>query len=193
VRRAGRWRLKLLIATVGAVGAGVCAWWVCHVVRHWQSSGDVVAVVGIAVAVVGALGVAWVQLSAGAGEERITVADTGSIPRAPSVGMSTLKTLIEALVAEVKITGPNTIVPVFRIPQPPTTPENTKAVAASPATTASERMVRTMVEPVDLLIAYSKQVDLLSGLVSTVECLRVKDTDEPQERASGRSEQAPRV
>jgi site-specific DNA recombinase len=63
------------------------------------------------------------------------------------------KSLIEALVAEVKITGPNIITPVFRIPQPPTTNdttrENTEAVAAPPAATAPERMVRTMVEPVD--------------------------------------------
>jgi site-specific DNA recombinase len=62
------------------------------------------------------------------------------------------KALIEALVAEVKITGPHTIIPVFRIPQPPTTndtiTENTEAVAAPPPTTASARMVRTMVEPV---------------------------------------------
>lgn len=62
------------------------------------------------------------------------------------------KALIEALVAEVKITGPNTIIPVFRIPQPPatndTTPANTEAAAALPAATASEGMVRTMVEPV---------------------------------------------
>jgi site-specific DNA recombinase len=62
------------------------------------------------------------------------------------------KSLIEALVAEVKITGPHIIIPVFRIPQPPTTNdttgENTEAVAAPPAATASERMVRTMVEPV---------------------------------------------
>jgi hypothetical protein len=65
------------------------------------------------------------------------------------------KALIEALVAEVKITGPHTIIPVFRIPQPPATnttiTENTEAVAAPPATTASERMVRTMVEPVGRL------------------------------------------
>ena len=66
------------------------------------------------------------------------------------------KSLIEALVAEVKITGPNIIIiPVFRIPQPPTTNdttgENTEAAAAPPAATASERMVRTMVEPVGRL------------------------------------------
>ena len=71
------------------------------------------------------------------------------------------KTLIEALVAEVKITGPNTILPVFRIPQATTTPgnsaahnghspTNTEAVAAQPATTASGEMVRTMIEPVEL-------------------------------------------
>ncbi|MDQ2881736.1 MAG: zinc ribbon domain-containing protein [Actinomycetota bacterium] len=62
------------------------------------------------------------------------------------------KALIEALVAEVKITGPATIIPVFRIPQPPatndTTPADTEAVAALPVATALEGMVRTMVEPV---------------------------------------------
>jgi site-specific DNA recombinase len=62
------------------------------------------------------------------------------------------KALIEALVAEVKITGPDTIIPVFRIPQPPatngTTPANTEAVTALPAATAPQGMVRTMVEPV---------------------------------------------
>jgi site-specific DNA recombinase len=58
------------------------------------------------------------------------------------------KTLIEALVAEVKITGPNTIVPVFRVPQPDSSaadPETNQAVAALPATTAQGRMVRTMI------------------------------------------------
>jgi hypothetical protein len=57
---------------------------------------------------------------------------------------------IEALVAEVKITGPHTIVPVFRIPQPaplPATPAQNGAAAALPATTAPQQMVRTMVEP----------------------------------------------
>jgi site-specific DNA recombinase len=62
------------------------------------------------------------------------------------------KALIEALVAEVKITGPHTIIPVFRIPQPPATnttiTKNTEAIATPPATTASKKMVRTMVEPV---------------------------------------------
>jgi site-specific DNA recombinase len=61
------------------------------------------------------------------------------------------KTLIEALVDEVKITGPDTIVPVFRVPQSTSrahkTPEHTEAAAALPATTASDTMVRTMVEP----------------------------------------------
>ncbi|MCW2571480.1 MAG: recombinase family protein, partial [Frankiales bacterium] len=71
------------------------------------------------------------------------------------------KALIETLVAEVKITGPNTIIPVFRIPQLPAAhaaPENAKVVAAPPATTASGRMVRTMVEPVEVLAAYSHSI-----------------------------------
>jgi site-specific DNA recombinase len=78
------------------------------------------------------------------------------------------KALIEALVAEVKITGPHTIIPVFRIPQPPATnttiTENTEAVAAPPATTASGRVVRTMVEPVEILTAYSHWHCQLRGL-----------------------------
>lgn len=79
VRWAGCWRLKLLITAVLAVGAGVVAWWVCQVLWHWQSSGDVVAAVIGTVTFVGAVGVVWVQLSAGAGpgKEQITVADTG--------------------------------------------------------------------------------------------------------------------
>lgn len=46
---------------------------------------------------------------------------------------------------------------------------------------------------VDLLIAYSKRLDLLSALVSAVERLRANDADEPETRRSVRSEQAPRV
>jgi len=42
-------------------------------------------------------------------------------------------------------------------------------------------------------MAYSNRLDLVSGLVSAVERLRVKDADEPQGRVSVRSEQAPRV
>jgi len=45
----------------------------------------------------------------------------------------------------------------------------------------------------DLLIAYSKRLDLLSALLSAVERLRAKDADEPETGRSVRSEQAPRV
>ncbi len=49
----------------------------------------------------------------------------------------TRKTLIATLVAEVKITGPDTIVPVFRIPQPTTRPSATTIDAATTHTDAS--------------------------------------------------------
>lgn len=50
------------------------------------------------------------------------------------------KALIETLVPQVKITGPDRLVPVFRIPQP----HKNEAAPASPAETASEGAVRTM-------------------------------------------------
>jgi DNA-directed RNA polymerase specialized sigma24 family protein len=46
---------------------------------------------------------------------------------------------------------------------------------------------------VDLLIAYSKRLDLLSALVSAVERVRVGDGEEPETGHSVRSDQAPRV
>jgi DNA-directed RNA polymerase specialized sigma24 family protein len=46
---------------------------------------------------------------------------------------------------------------------------------------------------VNLLIAYSKRLDLVSELVSAVERLRAKDADEPETGRSVRSEQAPCV
>jgi hypothetical protein len=46
---------------------------------------------------------------------------------------------------------------------------------------------------VDLLIAYSKRLDLVSELVSAVDRLRVKDALEPEKGGSVCSEQAPRV
>jgi site-specific DNA recombinase len=57
------------------------------------------------------------------------------------------KALIETLVAEVTITGPNTIVPTFRIPQP-TAATNTALNTAKVTDTRPENLVRTMVEPV---------------------------------------------
>jgi site-specific DNA recombinase len=51
------------------------------------------------------------------------------------------KALIEALIAKVTITGPNTLKPVFRIPQPRNTNE---AATAQPAETAPKGVVRTM-------------------------------------------------
>lgn len=46
---------------------------------------------------------------------------------------------------------------------------------------------------VDLLMAYTKRLNLLSELVSVVERLRVKDAQEPEKGHSARSERAPRV
>jgi site-specific DNA recombinase len=57
------------------------------------------------------------------------------------------KALIETLVAEITITGPNTIIPTFRIPQP-TTATHTAPNTAKDTNTPPENMVRTMVEPV---------------------------------------------
>lgn len=55
------------------------------------------------------------------------------------------KALIEALVAKVTITGPNTLTPVFRIPQPRNANE---AATALPAETAPKGVVRTMTRSV---------------------------------------------
>ena len=57
------------------------------------------------------------------------------------------KALIEALVPQVKITGPDRLLPVFRIPQPP---NNNEAVPASPAETASKGAVRTVTNLVEV-------------------------------------------
>jgi hypothetical protein len=46
---------------------------------------------------------------------------------------------------------------------------------------------------VDLLMAYSNRLDLVSGLVSVVERLRVRGGGEPETGRSVRSEQVPRV
>jgi site-specific DNA recombinase len=51
------------------------------------------------------------------------------------------KALIEALIARVTITGPTTLKPVFRIPQPRNANE---AATALPAETAPKGVVRTM-------------------------------------------------
>ncbi len=57
------------------------------------------------------------------------------------------KALIEALVDEVKIVGPDRLVPVFRVPRPD---PHEDAAAVLPATTPPKGAVRTMpnVEPV---------------------------------------------
>lgn len=69
----------------------------------------------------------------------------------------TRKALIENLIAEIKITSPETVVPVFRIPQAPTdthttpTPHTTKApTGGKPPVRASEKGVRAMTNLVEL-------------------------------------------
>jgi site-specific DNA recombinase len=56
-----------------------------------------------------------------------------------------IKALVEALVAKVTITGPDRLVPVFRIPQPR---NNDEAAPALPAETAPNGVVRTMTKSV---------------------------------------------
>ncbi|MFQ6396631.1 recombinase family protein [Nocardia sp. KC 131] len=67
------------------------------------------------------------------------------------------KTLIETVIEEIKITGPDTIVPVFRIPQPPTNPQKTTTphtkkapTGGKPPVRASEKSVRPMANLVEL-------------------------------------------
>ncbi|WP_219905289.1 hypothetical protein [Actinopolyspora mortivallis] len=57
------------------------------------------------------------------------------------------KALIEALVPQVKITGPDRLAPAFRVPQPQ---NNKEAASASPAEAASKGPVRTMTNSVEL-------------------------------------------
>ncbi|GAA5110117.1 recombinase family protein [Haloechinothrix salitolerans] len=80
------------------------------------------------------------------------------------------KALIEALVPQVKITGPDRLIPVFRIPQPR---YNEEAASALPAETASKGAVRTMTNLVEVGGAYSNTKDQLSAL----ETLRKKLPD----------------
>lgn len=56
-----------------------------------------------------------------------------------------IKGLVEALVAKVTVTGPDRLIPVFRIPQPR---YNDGAAPALPAKTAPNGVVRTMTESV---------------------------------------------
>ena len=63
-----------------------------------------------------------------------------------ALGLPAQRTLIEALV-QVKITGPNRLVAVFRIPQPR---DNEESALASPVETASTGTVRTMTHSVEL-------------------------------------------
>ncbi|GAA3551845.1 hypothetical protein GCM10022222_39290 [Amycolatopsis ultiminotia] len=68
------------------------------------------------------------------------------------------KSLIEALVAKVTITGPNTLTPVLRIPQPRNANETAPAL---PAETALKGMVRTMTTSVDPTLKHANRRDLL--------------------------------
>ena len=58
-----------------------------------------------------------------------------------------VKALVEALVAKVTITGPDRLIPVFRIPQPR---NNDEAAPALPAETAPNGVVRTMTTSVEV-------------------------------------------
>ncbi len=58
-----------------------------------------------------------------------------------------IKALVEALVAKVTITGPDRLIPVFRIPQPR---NNDTTAPAPPAETAQNGVVRTMAKSVEL-------------------------------------------
>ncbi|MFD2417740.1 recombinase family protein [Amycolatopsis pigmentata] len=57
-----------------------------------------------------------------------------------------IKALVEALVAKVTITGPDRLIPVFRIPQPRADDEG--AITAQPAATTPDTAVRTMTKSV---------------------------------------------
>ena len=84
-----------------------------------------------------------------------------------ALGLPAQRTLIEALVLQVKITGPNRLVAVFRIPQPR---DNEESALASSVETASTGTVRTMTHSVEVGGAYSNTNDQVSAL----ETLRAK-------------------
>ncbi|MGH3550517.1 MAG: hypothetical protein ACRDQU_20835 [Pseudonocardiaceae bacterium] len=70
------------------------------------------------------------------------------------------KALVEAFVAQVTITGPDRLIPVFRIPQP----NNTNGAATAPtAETAPKAVVRTMTKSVDLTCQHKNQTLLVEG------------------------------
>lgn len=75
----------------------------------------------------------------------------------------TRKALVETLIAEIKITGPDAVIPVFRIPQTPTDPHGTSArtgtatrnktaalTSEKPPIRAAEKSVRAMANLVEL-------------------------------------------
>ena len=61
MREVARWSVALVAAGLVAVTFGVVAWWWLTHVRHWQSSGDVIALVSIMVAAVVGLGAVVAQ------------------------------------------------------------------------------------------------------------------------------------
>jgi len=63
-----------------------------------------------------------------------------------------IKDLIEALVAKATVTGPDRLIPVFRIPQPR---NNDGADSALPAETAPNGVVRTMTKSVGLTLQHT--------------------------------------
>ena len=88
-----------------------------------------------------------------------------------------IKALVEDLIATVTITGPDRLVPVFRIPQPRNQDE---AATALPAETAPKGVVRTMTTSVVLPLPFdqgpaeNRQARARSAsLVSTPSCIRL--------------------
>lgn len=82
-----------------------------------------------------------------------SVAD--SVTQIINSGTDTMrKSLIETLIAEIKITGPNKVIPIFRVPQPPqmTSPEHNPGASTRKKrqVKASKEAVRTMTTLVEL-------------------------------------------
>ncbi|MFI1916113.1 hypothetical protein [Nocardia sp. NPDC020380] len=86
------------------------------------------------------------------------------------------KALIETLVARVAITGPDRLVPTFRIPQP----GNEIGTGTASAVPVPMESVRAMARLVDLMRAYSNQ----GTLTSTLEKLRERVSDQPKRKPS---------
>lgn len=96
------------------------------------------------------------------------------------------KTLIDALVTEVKIIGPAQVIPIFRVPQPHSTHDDADTDEAQDSDQV-KHPVRTMSDLVDTLMAYSKRPDLLVDLGKASEQLAQALRDDIPQRQSVRS------